>query len=165
MTDLRDNAKGSIIAMEEVSLGTTYSLTIAPCDDYQYWNANDRMDKFRSWLRLRLRKLSADIEAHLELSPRGRLHMHGTIRFTSRRGVYNFYLNDIYSLLKTSQVEIDTIKDPKIWYDYCNKQKKCFPITNVVDLNLSTKQTVEESIYVPMSNYCVSAECTYSEGE
>jgi len=55
-----------------------------------------------------------------ELSPQGRYHLHGKIKFKKNSSIVLFYLN--LADLKDVAMEIDTIKDMDIWEKYCTKQ-------------------------------------------
>lgn len=51
-----------------------------------------------------------------------RLHFHGLIRFPDAPAFLWFHLYGITLLEKICTFEIDTISDPRVWYDYCHEQ-------------------------------------------
>jgi len=122
-----------------------YSMSINPDDQHQYFGKDDRLEKFRNYLHanlLFLKNWHIDYCFHLELSePTSnekskngpRLHVHGIIRFRSTLSIKNFLLHGFYKLTRWSMIDIDTISDPDVWYEYCTKQQiimKEKPFTN-----------------------------------
>lgn len=72
-----------------------------------------------------LKSISAYVKYEMfpEISPKGRLHYHGTIMFTSWRDVFDFYYLEIPIVSEQSSLEIDTIKDIDKWKVYYLKQQ------------------------------------------
>lgn len=119
----------TIASIEDIEIGKKYTITIAPDDSHQYFEVpkrDGRLLKFISWARIYIYKafLNNEYELFTEVSPRGRLHFHGTIKFKSNEHLLDFYIYTIPHLLKSNQIEIDTIKDPKVWDEYKRKQQK-----------------------------------------
>lgn len=98
---------------------TKYAITINPVQQPPEWKKDklyifyrliyDAMMEFKSIVSLRL---------FFEMSANGRAHFHGTMEVLDK-GMFGYFVNSI-NLLAAS--EMDTIKDPKIWDEYCKKQ-------------------------------------------
>lgn len=119
----------SILPIEKINKSVRYTLTIAPCDDHQYFGATkaqDRLKLFHNWAQLKYYRLFINYEygLNIEVSPKGRLHLHGYISFKTDENIKDFYLYTIHKLLSFNIVEIDTISDEKVWTEYCKKQSK-----------------------------------------
>lgn len=125
MTKLTGKTTGNILKIEDVKENVDYAMTIAPSDDHQYWNEEDRIEKFERYYKLYMisRLLPNTFSFNMEISPTGRLHFHGSIRFKNQKSILKFYLNDIRFLTLHNQIELDTITDNKVWSDYCHKQE------------------------------------------
>lgn len=115
------------INLELIEIGTLYSLTISPNDDHQYWDDPLRFMNFKLWFtKMFITKTGLPykiLEARIELSKFGRLHVHGFIQF--KRPV-EFLLKYIRQWQNMSIFEIDTI-DPKtieVYKTYVNKQNR-----------------------------------------
>lgn len=120
-----------IMSIEDVDIKVKYTLTISPNDDYQYFNhkSSDREKNFRESFEEFFTMVDfqgINIYLHPELSPRGRLHFHGTILFKTEKAIKLFYMDAIHVMLRRSQIEMDTIKDAEVWDTYCKKQSKYF---------------------------------------
>jgi len=126
----------SILAPEEVNKDTLYTFSLNPDDDHQFWKENNSLQrelKFTDfWRKFLERYLTpvAQYDIHLEVSRLGRLHFHGTIQF---KDIKEFYLYTLHWMLHICQIEIDTIKDPLVWKEYCTKQ-------NLLKFNLVSTQ-------------------------
>lgn len=113
-------------------LNTWYSFTLNPIDKYQYFGKEDRFIRFCNFCYENLFILHC-YELHVEVSePRGfhvqgysgpRLHLHGKLKFRSKKELAKFLLTGYYKLLRWSSVDIDTIGDMEKWDAYCIKQK------------------------------------------
>lgn len=135
------NESQTLISIEDVIINVPYTFTVSPSDDYQYFNEDDREDKFYKLWKMYFRKwIDINVYLHPELSPRGRLHFHGTILFKTEKAIKKFYLFYVSDILRKSQIEIDTITDPDKWSLYCAKQSKYFTwkIDNTKDELLSS---------------------------
>lgn len=62
-----------------------------------------------------------DIECRLEISSRGRFHVHGRIRV---KDVIRFFSVDLRRMQARGSYEIDRINDPIKWDLYCRKQSE-----------------------------------------
>lgn len=123
------NPKNStIISPETVELNVDYAITFAPSDEYQYFGTPEREESLHGYMKtFVLRIVPALLKLQMEISRSGRLHYHGTIKFFTIAQVKTFFVSIINKLLKKFQIEIDTIKDPKIWQTYMYKSKSMFP--------------------------------------
>lgn len=119
------------IAIDDYKLDTYYAMTFSPSDDYQFWNSDERINDFESYVRKNiLNKLPfSKYEFYLELSSLGRLHLHGQFKITSHKMLIEFYLHTIRFLSQRANVYIHTIEDEKIpaakynsWEQYIKKQ-------------------------------------------
>lgn len=135
-----------ILSLENIKPNISYAITISPSDDHQYWNDDDRLKKFTTYMKRymlsRLDPFNNKFIFHIELSPKGRLHLHGTISFKSERTIKELFMDSIRFLTVHNQIEIDTIKDPDVWETYCTKQK----IYNLGSIK-STDYSKLESVY------------------
>lgn len=126
----KDNAPHKNIAYEDFLEDTTYAISISPMVQYQ--NQNDRcvvaQQRIESFIHtfsknyLPAFALVAKTHLHLELSSLGNLHYHGTIKVNKTHKL-QWYAISIPILKNNGTFEIDTITDPIIWDEYCNKQK------------------------------------------
>lgn len=141
----------NIIAPEDCKPNTVYAITINPNDKMQHfdlsvvqrWNtfttkiSKDFMDELAPFSKYTL---------YIELSKKGRLHMHGTIEITD---VFGFYMRAIPYLCSHTQIEMDTIKDITIWNSYCTKQKLLFKDrNNVITSKIPTITTTPLSEWI-----------------
>lgn len=111
----------------------TYSITLNPTDQYQALGKEGRWDIVSKLFRKELNKVKGNIYVVLEYSePRGmktsgyagpRIHGHGIITFPKNRQLDAWLETDMYNLLRWCSVDIDTIQDPEIWYNYMHKQR------------------------------------------
>jgi len=126
MTKSTGNTTGHILDIENVKENVEYTMTIAPSDDHQYWNEEDRVEKFRIYFRNYMVKklLPNKFKFYIEVSPHGRLHLHGTISFKNLQTIKKFYIDDVRFLTLHNQIEIDTIEDKTKWETYVTKQSK-----------------------------------------
>jgi len=106
-----------------------FSITINPPDDLQYWSSQDRIKDFIKGFVSRYCPLSNYTQAcmlHGEVSPNGRLHVHGMMDFKDTRQLLSFYINYLHVLGLHCSYDIKVIADAdnlQTWLDYCNKQK------------------------------------------
>lgn len=110
--------KHKIPCMENVVLGTKYTLTINPSE--QYFTKYLRHDMVTKGL-LELFASTRSCAGHvfLELSPHGRIHYHGTIEILDPFDFYSFF---VHRLEEHGTIEIDTIEKADVWDTYCKKQ-------------------------------------------
>jgi len=123
----KEHEAHSCLEPESVKQNTQYTLTISPADRHQFYETKrDRIAKFREqWYGRLLINLApyATYELHVEVSKAGRLHCHGYITI---KDILGFYVYAIPFMRDNTTFEIDTIKDRKVWDEYCTKQKHLF---------------------------------------
>lgn len=157
MSQKQNYESNKLQSIEDVIINTKYSFTVSPCDDYQYFNEDDREDKFRKMFKMYFKKWkSINVYLYPELSPRGRLHFHGTLLFKTEKSIKTFYLFYISDILRKAQIEIDTIGDEEKWRLYCVKQSKYFTWTldNTKDDSLTSIAKEETPVvYKSFSHY------------
>jgi len=122
MTYHQKTQKNQMMKYEEVINGTTYALTYAPSDRFQYWNNHtDRWKAFEIGIRTYMLSIlgTTRIKYRIELSPSGRLHLHGYITVLDKM---EFYLYTISKLEEHGTIVIKEIKDDVVWQEYCEKQ-------------------------------------------
>lgn len=107
------------------------TLTFNYDDDHQYISNVCRLTKVIDTFRALMKHLAIKYECYTELSyPQksmggqiSRVHFHGIILFDDEIEFGEFYLSKFHILSKYSIIEVDTIKDNQIWFDYCTKDK------------------------------------------
>lgn len=118
------------------------TFNVNPDDRHQYYDAPkqsvkdaDRLDRFmRFWRTFFDRITEYDIEVYLQVEAsepykgssaiqRSRLHFHGYIRFPDIDSLKWFHLYGCALINQCAVYEIDTIEDPRYWYEYVHKQK------------------------------------------
>lgn len=114
----------NIVKPEDVSVDKTYTFTLNPRDEYQYFNVDDhikRVGEFKQMVRLQFIKWSDSIllDTWVEISKTGRLHVHGTLRF---KDMCKFYIKTILDVQGYGMIEIDEMTDKEVWMKYCRKQ-------------------------------------------
>jgi len=101
------------------------SITINTKDSLQYYafQTPQRLEcAVRPYYQIgRLLRQVSDFELQFELSKSGRLHVHGTIRFSD---ICEYYMHLFQVLKDVCNIDIDTIDDLKIWKSYCRKDQK-----------------------------------------
>jgi hypothetical protein len=157
MSQKQTYESSKLLSIEDVKLDTKYTFTVSPCDDHQYFNEDDREEKFRKLFKMYFKKwININVFLYPELSPRGRLHFHGTIMFKTEKSIKKFFLFYVSDILRKSQIEIDTIGDADTWRIYCSKQAKYFGwvLDNTKDDSLSSiaKQEVAAT-FKPFSSF------------
>lgn len=118
-----------------------YAITITTHDKYQFigdgqrYIKKDRMEMFKSFIHdkiLSWPQFGIQYLLYIELSePRDlqafalgpRLHLHGIIKFCSKKSVRKFLMTELYMLAQIGRIEIDTIDDRDYWLKYCTKQQ------------------------------------------
>lgn len=120
---------GFIMSIEDIELEKEYTFTVNPNDKYQFWDCPDRVASAQGYMTTYFLKQMSEfayLELQMEISPKGRIHYHGTIMFYSFCQVKNFYLETIPLLMKNYEIEIGLIEDLSDWMEYCNKGKLKF---------------------------------------
>jgi len=129
-------AKCTMLSPELIEINTVYTITLNPSDDFQYWTNESyqaRIKALSAYVELYLLKqIPAVVDIYMESSRTGRLHFHGTIKFLKSDHILEFYLMTLHKLVGKFQIEIDTIKDIKIWTTYCRKS------SHLIDVNIKT---------------------------
>jgi len=146
-----------LLPYESIELNIKYTFTVSPSDAHQYFNIEDRDEKFRKfWISHFSKWKDINVYLHPEVSPKGRLHLHGTILFKTNKSIKQYYLYYIVDLLNKSQTEVDTIQDESVWATYCGKQSKLFHwvIDNTKCEKLASMTNKEiECVYKPFSEF------------
>lgn len=110
-----------------------YAITVTPADQYQFFGKPQRYVLFRSFINKYFSKFEFNFNLTIEISePRGmklkgfagpRLHLHGVFSFNKTSELNDFLLYGYRKICKIGNLDIDTIKDPSLWYTYCHKNK------------------------------------------
>nr|DAW08393.1 MAG TPA: Rep protein [Bacteriophage sp.] len=113
------------LKVETIDVTKYYSITVSPSDHHQYFESKERLKMFFNWAQITFYRLllNTEYEMHIEVSPMGRLHLHGKIKLLNKERLLKFYLYDIPRINNISVFEIDTISDMVKWDTYCTKQK------------------------------------------
>lgn len=129
-------------------LNTEYSISINPCDKFQYNGRQERLNLFRKFVSEHVvGNIDCDYTFIIEFSePRSdlkqgstgpRLHLHGIINFQTKSQLGQFLKIGLYKLLRHSYVDIDTINNKKEWMQYMTKQPllgdRYRLVSNVID--------------------------------
>lgn len=140
--------------------GVEFTFTLNPNEYYQFWGQkmDDRITKSTNHMKFIMRNMpNTHLDVWLDVSRTGRLHWHGTIRFSSLKELKLWYLERIPTLLKQHQVEMDTIADFEVWFDYC---RKSYPILGVhletfelLKNKIATKDAQQAQFFKPISVY------------
>jgi len=113
-----------------------YSVTINPDDKHQFCGRLDRYEAFRQFMYERLLVWNdfgieykfcieaSDVWDVVPLSTASRLHLHGIIYLKTHAITRNWLLHIQYQLSRFSYINIDTIDNPTVWIEYCEKQKQ-----------------------------------------
>lgn len=118
-----EKPRNSTLKLEDIKENTLYSLSLNPSD--QRLTKPDRMlHVIGDALKLFHRDRSSMGHIYVEVSPHGRIHFHGVIGILDR---LEFYVNMLPRIEDDYTIEMDTIKDEKIWHDYCVKQQEWMP--------------------------------------
>lgn len=126
---MTDHVAGTILGIEKVSLLKWHTLNLNPDDSRQYWDTNSvlsRIDSMGSYVEKYIipeLKKYAMVELYMEVSPKGRLHFHGVIMFTSNTHLRQFYLEYIHTMLSKFTMTLGVINDKDVWYNYITKQQ------------------------------------------
>lgn len=100
----------------------TLAITLAPDDKLQFFDVEQRLEKFHSATRTQLTiaiKQTCYLRLRTEVSSLGRLHYHGYVTIRDR---IKFYLYTIPFLQGLYTINIKSITDEMGWDNYCQKQ-------------------------------------------
>lgn len=111
--------------------GITYSFTINPSDEIQFFGKERRslrvheiiclkMDTLKPYIEYTLYPEYSEPECKTAQYKGPRMHYHGTLKFID---IFGFLELGFYKLSRWSVFEIDTISDQDYWHKYCTKQQ------------------------------------------
>lgn len=111
---------------EAVDSKIYYTFNLNPSDDFQFTRhavPSVRLKSFDTSITTMLNQYSNAIyiKANYEISPLGRLHLHGVCRIVDP---LLFYFSVAHKLILWSTCEIDTIENMATWEGYCSKLSK-----------------------------------------
>jgi len=146
--------KRTLLSIEHISPAVFYSFTISPANEHQYFNEEERVDKFRKYMKSHMLNRLKDntFRFHIEVSPAGRLHLHGKFKFKDIASIKHFYLMDINYLMNHNQIEIDTISDMDKWESYMTKQSMYQ--FGYIDSNEYSSLSKPNKLYKNISEQC-----------
>lgn len=123
-----NNLKVSLFGIEKVQPGVVYSFNYNPEKQYFEKLPHIRMNYIDEDFRKITKHLEEEVLFHLrmEISPMGRFHYHGKIKFKTETPIY-FYSNGVREFASKGSLKIDTISDMDVWEDYMCKQLHIFP--------------------------------------
>lgn len=111
--------------IEDIPIGVAMAITIAPCDKHQYNDTGNRLEAWSRWVKHTVLPLFTPfscVEWFTELSPKGRLHLHGTIVFPNLGAIKEYAINHIAGIVDKFQIVIKPIDKMDVWMGYCTKQ-------------------------------------------
>lgn len=131
--------------LEKVNVGDELSITI---------NASETFGKLNEYIRHYIYLMKHYMipymeikEMYPELSPKGRLHYHGIVKFTSLKKIIAWYFQGQH--IKGFNISLDTITDSKKWKKYIKKQYKHMkPVCKIYKL---TTKLVEQQDPQPLT--------------
>ena len=105
-----------------------YAFTLNPKDPFQSFKSNStrRFFDFKHQMETTLYSILRPFASYsliIEISKKGRLHMHGTIVINDRLG---FFLSAIPKLMELGTYKLAKLADRKVWSIYCHKQDYLF---------------------------------------
>jgi len=114
-------AKNVVPKFEDAQVNTPYAFTYGPSDQQQFWDDPDRFNKFKTKMLTFFMSTignKCNIKARIEVSPHGRLHLHGYITIVNKMEFYLFIVPKVetYGTLHITNI---TTED---WDIYCTKQ-------------------------------------------
>lgn len=136
--------KQHIVSPETIKLDVYYSITICPDDSRQFWKNEVRDMKvhgeYRNYIFSNYDISEYHVVLYQELSRTGRIHYHGKIKFLTMNSIHKFYLKQIHILQEYNIIEIDTIKDDKVWEEYITKYNhlRCLIIDNKLEVHMKS---------------------------
>lgn len=109
----------------ELKENVDFALTISPSDRMQYFDNSNRLQvsyitMLKTYKDL-LKMYTNNYKLFLEVSPKGRIHYHGTINI---KDLIGFLLYVIPQLEKTCNICIKNIDNDDEWKNYCLKQQE-----------------------------------------
>lgn len=116
------NAKCTFLKPENIVEGTIYAFTYNPStqpyrdgigpNPIKFWwdNIVDEFNEYKY----------CELMLYPEISSMGRLHFHGVIIILDTA---KFYYYTVPEMVKNASIEMDTVKDELVWYEYCTKQE------------------------------------------
>lgn len=158
------NAPYKCVAPELVDTNIHYTLSISPCDEWQYYNAVNAEQRYANFFKhashfiLNVMLPVCDVEVFIETSEAGRLHMHGIIKI---KDIFTFFLMVIPKLRSYGTYEIDTIKDSSQWDIY---KHKCKHVIEPHPRRISTQLLKEKSVTIFHTNTIIEPIQTKSKG-
>lgn len=148
------NQKHSILPVEKVQVGTLYSFTLSPTQEFQNFDEPLRLLKTYEQVKknLQLEFNHCIYELYPEISTKSQnIHWHGYIWFKKQTQIGLFYLY-LHRITPHYTYELDTIKDYN-WYLYITKQRYIMePLCNMFNIpykltpreKISTKTTIKQ---------------------
>lgn len=138
--------KNELPRLETMVKGKMWALNVHP--EAQYWDEVDRLDKFVRLMKKLLNSMYIEYQVNVEISPYGRLHVHGYVWI---HDPFKFYLHDVHRLLERATVVIKPIDNFDTWDDYATKQ--CHQVRTRIErfypkLTDDKKQTSIDDYYV-----------------
>lgn len=127
----------SYITPEDVETDKWYAITLNPCNKFQFYKLKNtsRFSHFKASMVTLLKKhFTFPYRFYVEMSSKGRLHLHGRVKFDTlgqSLDLYNFFMRIedlnlctyMFSNLKES-LSVDKKKQYKDWATYSKKQFK-----------------------------------------
>jgi len=141
--------KSQLLKLEDIIPQEAYAFTINP--ESQYFDKNERSTNSRmamvtSRIKSILRSPNFQYKLYMEYSPTGRIHGHGWIWIFNPMA---FLDEDIHGINEKAHIEIDTINNEDIWFEYCTKQ--CHITQTMIYRFLPIKSEVP--VYTVLSDY------------
>lgn len=84
----------SYVSPEDVERQQFYAFTLNPCDRFQFvkFKDTDRFSNFKySMISIMQKFFTCDYRFWIEMSNKGRLHLHGKVKFTDNMQILHFY--------------------------------------------------------------------------
>lgn len=115
------NHRNEIIKYETMVVQTEYAFTYSPSDTQQFWGEIDRYQLFKTKMCTFFMSIlgTSTLRIRIEVSPNGRLHLHGFIKIHNKM---EFYLHTIPKISKYGTLCIKEPESPEGWTTYCEKQ-------------------------------------------
>lgn len=123
------------IKYEDMETNKAYAFTFAPSDKIQFWDDPDRFNKFKQRIITSFTSLfsaKGKVMVTIEVSPHGRLHLHGYLTIADKM---HHYLYIVPQLEEYGTICIKQLTSDKEWNEYCTKQK----LTEYIYIPLYTK--------------------------
>lgn len=128
------------LPLEDIDYNVKYSMTINM--EKITGNIKTDYDHYNNQIRSCLDHPGIQYEFYYEFSPIGRLHVHGTLLFTTPIGIAMFYQN-LHTLQKIATFSFDYLKDNDVWDKYLQKQQHVMkPYFRALGLKPKTENAV-----------------------